>query len=520
MKRIAYILCAAAVLLTAFTGCQKQAEQGTMATVDLRYRANDSYDLPATDAPSFVIMVASSEKWEITSKHPDWCIISQEEGEGAPADSVRIGHAPITSVRVQYYDNTFLDDRTDTLTISSSYWVGKRITVNQKGIAFLTVEDEDLDQAVIKAGGNYLIHVTSNQDWSAKVTYGDWVSIADGATGSKVGTITVTAAENSSELRYADVTIYDRHDVPMYIAKFTQDGVQLVPAVSEILASYDQASSDLEIISNTKWTVAKASETDDWFSLDKTSGEGNGVVHITFTQNDESGVRKADLIIKNVVEKADDYQAEKTVVVKQGYKIEPVRVLMNNDELSLWNSDWANKPTYIKDTGLLFEAKARLNRSMQFGTYTFRWSALTPDPTNGGPRVRHWFCFNEGAELKADIRPSDGKVSFDFNVAGDNNKPSIDGYTNVDFTQPVEFTYKFDRNGKTGVFTKDGVDMDVEYCHVTYLVNGVEVGSFDTHTNMLRSVYFGASINMYIGCDTAGSAICEWYEYTAPMSWD
>lgn len=520
MKRIVYILCAAAALLTAFTGCQKQADQGTMQTVDLRYRANDSYDLPATDAPSFVIMVASSEAWEITSKHPDWCIISQEEGEGAPADSVKIGHAPITSVRVQYYDNTYLDDRTDTLIISSSYWVGKRITVNQKGIAFLTVADEDLDQSVIKAGGDYTIHVNSNQDWSAKVTDGDWMFIADGATGTKVGTVTVTATENSSELRYADVTIYDRHDVPMYIAKFTQDGVQLVPATTEIRASYDQASSDLEIISNTKWTVAKASEADDWFSLDKTSGEGNDVVHITFVQNDDPAVRKADIVIKNVVEQEGDYQAEKTVVIKQGYKIEPVRVLMNNDELSLWKSDWANTPTYIKDSGLYFLGKARLNRSMTFGTYTFRWSALTTDPELGGPRVRHWFCFGESAELKADIRPADGKISFDFNAAGDGNKPSLDGYTDVDFTQPVEFTYKFDRNGKTGVFNKDGADMDVEYCHVTYLVNGVEVRSFDTASDLMRSVYFGASINMYIGVDVAGSAICEWYEYTAPMNWD
>ena len=90
MKRIVYILCAAAALLTALVGCQKNSEQGTMKTVDLRYRVDDSYDLPATDAPGFVILVTSSDPWTITSDHPDWCIISEEEGEASPADSVRV----------------------------------------------------------------------------------------------------------------------------------------------------------------------------------------------------------------------------------------------------------------------------------------------------------------------------------------------------------------------------------------------------------------------------------------------
>ena len=101
----------------------------------------------------------------------------------------------------------------------------------------------------------------------------------------------------------------------------------------------------------------------------------------------------------------------------------------------------------------------------------------------------------------------DGKISFDFNAAGDGNKPSLDGYTNVDFAQPIEITYKFDPSGS-------------DYCHVTYLVNGAEAGSFDTSENLLRSVTWGAKINMYIGVDKSGSGVLEWYEYTAPMMWD
>ena len=121
-------------------------------------------------------------------------------------------------------------------------------------------------------------------------------------------------------------------------------------------------------------------------------------------------------------------------------------------------------------------------------------------------RARHWFCFSESCEVKADIRPVDGKVSFDFNAAGDGYKPSLDGFKDVDFTQPVELTYKFDPSG-------------AGYCHVTFLVNGKEAASFDTGENLLRTITWGAGINMYIGVDKSGSAICEWYEYTAPMNW-
>lgn len=507
MKKIVYIFCAAAVLLGVPQGCQKKAEEA-VKTVDLRYRANDSYDLPATGAQSFTILVASTDPWTVTSEHPDWCIISEEEGEASDPELVHTGKAAPTTIRVQYYDNTFLDDRTDKITIQSDYWVGKVITVNQKGIAFLTIPESDLDLSVEKAGGNYYIHINSNQPWSARVTDGDWISITDGASGEGVGTVTVTALDNVAELRYAEVTVYDRHEVASAKILFTQDGVQLVPAVTEVRAGFDQLSSELEITSNTDWVVVKASESDDWFTLENASGTGNGTVKINFTQNNDEGLRKAEVIVKNVVANPEDFQVEKTIVVKQAYKIEPVRVVVDNDELSLWKSDWANAPTYAKGVGTTFVGKARLNRSMAFGSYTFRWSNFVTDPELGGPRIRHWFCFAESCELKADIRPADVKVSFDFNAAGDGNKPSLNSYTAIDdWTQPVELTIKFDPSG-------------AEHCHVTYLVNGVEAGSFDTAPDLLRSVTWNAGMNMYFGVDVAGSALCEWYEYTAPMNWD
>jgi hypothetical protein len=50
----------------------------------------------------------------------------------------------------------------------------------------------------------------------------------------------------------------------------------------------------------------------------------------------------------------------------------------------------------------------------------------------------------------------------------------------------------------------------------------VVAGSFDSSDSLLRTVTWGTNINMYLGVDNegSGSAVLEWYEYTAPMNWE
>ena len=519
MKRLVYILCFATALVTGLTGCGQKEKEEPVKIVDLRYRANDSYNLTATGAQAFTILVVSSDPWTITSDHPDWCIISEEEGAASDAELVHTGKAEVTTVRVQYYDNVDLDDRVDKITIKSDYWVGKVITVTQKGCAFLTIPEADMDLSVVKAGGDYVIHINSNQDWGSKVTDGSWLSIKEGATGNGTGNVVVAAEVNTTELRYGEVTVYDRHDAAVAAILFTQDGVQLVPAGEELRAGYDQLTGELEITANTKWTVSKASENDDWFDILTTEGEGSGVIKLSFTQNDGDGLRTADILVKNVVSNPEDFQVEKTIVVKQAYRIDPVRTILTTEELENWskpNTDWPQAAVYTKDLGTTFYARGRINRSMAFGTYTFRWSHFVDDPEAGAPQVRHWFCFNESLEIKSYLRPGDGKVSYEFNTAGDGNKPTVDSFYDVDWTQPVDFTIKFEPSG-------------AEHCHVSFLVNGKPAGSFDSSATFMRTVKWGSSINMYIGVDTAkgsaakttaASAVCEWIEYTPSMNWD
>ena len=512
MKRILYILCAAAALLSGLWSCRQEKDDTVIDQVELRYRVEDRYDLPATGAKPFNIQVVSSHPWVIESEHPTWCMISEEDGTASDAQTVHEGKAEPTLVRVQYYDNTLLDDRVDHLRIyCPDGGVSKKVTVTQKGNAFLIVPEEELEWSVERAGGDLSIHIDSNQPWSSRILSGDdWLGFEGVSSGEGESVLVFKAEPNSAEERYAEAAVYDRNQVKCATLLFTQDGVRLIPEALELRAGFDQLSAELSVSSNTKWTVTKASESDTWFTIETPTGENDGKIILSLTKNTGEDLNKAEIYLRNVVESEGDYQAEKVIVVKQGYEIVPQRVMLNSSELGDWSSDWANKPVYVDGQGVKFTAKSRVSRSMPFGNYTFRWSNYEGDATLENPlRIRHWFCFDEELEIKADIRPYENKVSFSFNKAKDGNTPSFNSFTDADFTQPVEFTIKFDPSG-------------AEHCHVTILVNGKEAGSFDSAPDFMRTVTWNTGFRIYIGADNegSGSAICEWYEYTAPMNWD
>ena len=160
MKKILYTVFEV-LLAGGLWSCTPKEEVKEEKVVDLRYRVNDSYNLPAAGAPQITILVASTDPWTVTSAHPDWCIIDIEEGSGQDADAVHTGKAEVTTVRVQYYNNTDLDDRTDQLIIATDTWVGKKVTVNQKGCAFLDaaayIEPSEADSLHLTADGHRVL---------------------------------------------------------------------------------------------------------------------------------------------------------------------------------------------------------------------------------------------------------------------------------------------------------------------------------------------------------------------------
>ncbi len=501
MKKFINILCAAAVLLVGLWGC-KQAAPEQIDSVDLRYRVSGSLDLAASGARPITLVVTSSKPWSVRSQHPDWCIISDEEGNASSAELVKVGKGEKTTITVQYYDNLDLDDRVDYIEISSNGWTPKKFTVNQKGTAYLDIPAEDQTPELIAGAGDEIqVHIFSNQKWSAKVNTGkDWFTITDGETGEGDGVVTVTAANNGGEIRYASLSIYDRHDKKAYTINYTQDGVQLDLEGEEIMAAFDQTEASLKVVSNAKWTAVKDNEADTWYTITTPEVTGNGTLTITLEPNDTPNPRVGGIILRTVPEEEDGFVLERRVTVKQAYEVTPIWVPFDESWLQWLDASYTTGKITAVDGGLSFDGKARLhNSNLPFGTYTFRWSGISDDA-----KVRHWMVYGkDDTEMKFNL--SGGKTSLEFNKGQSEAPSGLSSVSGLDMSQPHEFTYKFDPSGALN-------------CKVTFMIDGISLGSFSSSDTVMKDVLWGSTTDLYIGVET-GKAVCEGYWYTEPVSW-
>ncbi|MBO4634253.1 MAG: BACON domain-containing protein [Bacteroidales bacterium] len=517
MKRIAYYILAAFTLLAVLASCQPQeVVTGPIDTVDLRYRCYDVYNREAVNAEPIEIRVKSTKPWTVRSYHPDWCMIDHESGEAVADSLVHVGKGETTIVIVQYYDNIYLDDRVDTIEIASDGFVGKNVIVNQKGSAYLTIPDADKDIMMPKTASDGTIHVSTNQKWTAAITKieGDWLTIKSGESGEKDGEITISAVENTGEMRYATVTIYDRNQKEAATAKITQNGVKLEivdsegNAIDNVKAEWNQALCTINVSSNTHWTVAKkeGSEGDDWYTIQNPDNTGDAVLNLQLEQNLTPSIRTSYIVIKSD-EDENGFFVTRDIKIRQAYQVVATQIMVDDTELGLWSSDKGVDPVYTPGVGALLSVGdggkyTRLNRSMPAGSYAFHWKNITADAT-----VRHWFCYSEGQEIKYYLYSAYASAEIDFNLGtGGGSKPSVtkgvtDGY---DMTADHVISFVFSRSG--------------DYCHISVLMDGVESHSFDTSADAIHNCEWGAEINMYIGVET-GSAVLDWYEYTPPFSW-
>ena len=479
-----------------------------MKWVDLRYRAEDSYSLPWNSPEAFSFLVKSTDPWTVRSYNPDWCTITPAEGEGNPV----INEAQTYTVTVQYADNAQLDDRVDTLEIKSDYWVGKLITVYQKGNAYLDVKDEEQSLEIGEEGGDLEFAVSANQDWSAVVIEGaDWLTITSGATGSLDGKVELSTVENTGEKRYGAVSVLDRHGVERAVVKVTQNGVQLDPATMEVRAAYNQGVYELAVVSNAAWKAEKVDEKAMWLDIENPENNGEAVLRITMNDNEGNSIKKTTIKLTTIAEPGQPVVVRE-VVVKQAYLQVPERTIFNAAELANWSADKGVDPVYLGAEGTYFEATssgsvyARLYRSgMPMGTHTFRWHTFSADA-----RVRLWWTFGNNNEIKYNLRGSgDGTGYTEISTSPSGPDSDFVNVKGVDMTVPHEMTVKFTPS-----------EINEGYCHVQFILDGVEFQSFDTNDNSaVPECTWQKTIGMYFGCYT-GSAICEWYDYTEPFSWD
>lgn len=458
---------------------QSCKDDEAMKWVDLRYKAEDSYTIAASGEEKVSIQVKSTDPWIVYSNHSDWCTISPAQGEAGELYDVQITYKP----------NTSLDDRVDTLTIKSDYWIGKEVAVIQKGIAYLSLENAD-DLLLEKDESTYNIQVKSNQNWSATVIEGtEWLSIQSGATGTLDGAITLKASENKGEQRSGKIVVYDRHSVAVAEVDCTQKGVVLTPESQSLRALYNDATVTLHVESNGEWIVEKESAEDDWYSFEKTEFSGNDDIVINLQENTGAAVLKAKFRISSKVQ-AGTEAIVKTVTLKQANK-----TIAERHEFV--ESEWtvaAGKPAFANGavTFTFAGGNSRIAREeMKPGYYTFHIKTSSNDAQCQlyfiyGEREVRWMLFKGPGENARCGTDDGGVIQYPF----DNSKSE----------------YTMGMNLLEG--DADGT------MRLEWYLNGEPLRVIPSYAG----VTYGSNAKIILGV-AKGTATYDWWEYTAPIEW-
>ena len=472
---ISVLLAAGAALCAVSCGEETQK----IDPVDLRYDAQDEYRIDAISPEPVSFEVRSLySPWEVYSYHPDWCEIDPAAGEMEEK----------STVTVRYTDNEQLDDRTDTLVIQSDYWIGKWVTVIQKGTAFLTVDKTGVN--IGKEGDETFFLVSSNQKWTVEVTEGDqWLSVADGASGELNGTVTLAASENRGEIRYGAVTVYDRHGVEAATVAVTQDGAQLDPETDELRVLFNVTRVELPVVSNTEWVAEKDNEDIVWYDFENPSNSGSATLVINLRENASSSMRQTTFTLRTVAEDGTE-AVERTITLKQANEAKPTRYYFS-EGLGSWSPDTGGSPA-ITDGGVVFSGNQRVAAyNMEQGTYTFKVS-LSSDG-----RLITYYCVGSN------------EVRYHMNAATKKLQPSTTPWNNL--PEP-----SFDP-GVPHEATMVMTDADNGFVHLQWLLDGNEIAQLASTSNMPLMTW-GSSMTILIG-STAGTVTIEWYEFTPSIDW-
>ncbi len=465
------------ILLSMFA--QSCRDNEAMKWVDLRYKADDSYTITADGTQTVNIQVKSTDPWIVYSNHSDWCTISPDKGEASELYDVQITYKP----------NTALDDRTDTITIKSDYWIGKEVAVIQKGIAYMALEGDQDFFLTKEDNSTRTFQVKSNQKWSASVTEGSgWLSIASGESGESDGEVTVKCTVNKGEKRYGKVVVYDRHGIATAEVACTQDGVQLDPENISIRTGHTAHEITLPVVSNTEWTVTKDDADAEWYSFEQTEFEGTQNLVIRLNANTGSSVLKASFTLSTKVVEGIT-PVTRTITLKQAN--EAIAVRHEFDDPNNWG---INNGTGMANGDLTCTAARVTRGSFAPGYYSFRIKSMTDD-------AQSTLFFTYGSnEIRWHLNMSTGKTN----------------YSTSPWTPIIERNKAFDKSLKSYTLGLNLTKSETAgLMKIEWYLDGVLM---DSHDNGNGVSFNYADAFIYLGA-SAGTVVYDWWEYTAPIDW-
>ncbi len=195
------------------------------------------------------------------------------------------------TITADYTENTTVNQRVATITVTSGSQAPQTVTVTQDGATPLLIVVPS-NQYVTAPAGSTSYTVTSNTDWTVTVD-SSWCTVTPAGTGN--GTILANYTENLTvNSRIATITVTVSGLSPLLVT-VTQAGAVPILLVDPPYQNVTEiaGSTAFSITSNTTWT---ASSNQTWCTVTP-SGTGNGMITADYTTNAVHLSRTADITV-------------------------------------------------------------------------------------------------------------------------------------------------------------------------------------------------------------------------------
>ena len=225
------------------------------------------------------IAITSSTSWSVTDD-ATWITVTPSSG---------LGNGPVTVTTISA--NSSAIPRSANLTFSAPGVSSVTVTVTQNGTgSTLSVTPQNVTLASTSgATGNF--NVASNTTWGV-TTDADWLILSSGSgTGNGTVTFTTTSA-NTSGIRLAAVTFSASgfYSVTVTVQQYGSGPTLSVTPQSVTLASISGATWNLNLVSNTNWTITKDAT---WLNVEYAGGSGNASLTVTTTSANTSTIERS-----------------------------------------------------------------------------------------------------------------------------------------------------------------------------------------------------------------------------------
>jgi hypothetical protein len=225
------------------------------------------------------IAITSSTSWSVNN-NATWLMVTPSSG---------LGNGPVTVTTTSANPTTFPRMASVGIYTFGGLSAGVIVTQNGTGTTLSVTPENIMVASISGATGNF--NVASNTTWGV-TTDADWLNLSSGSgTGNGTLTFTTTSA-NTSGIRLAAVTFSASgfYSVTVTVQQYGSGPTLSVTPQSITLASISGATGNLNLVSNTNWTITNDAT---WLNVEYAGGSGNASLTVTTTSANTSTIERS-----------------------------------------------------------------------------------------------------------------------------------------------------------------------------------------------------------------------------------